>query len=318
MSALASYKGYVFMANIPESQTMVSNRTQLIYYSADPNTGALTQVDTSDAGVGTNGDSSMRRLLLNPGKSVMYGVFQYTIATYSLSHTGLPSFVSSATPSTDSVWGFDFMPNGPYAYAAIQNGNPKQGFQYPQIVLMNVNGDGSLSVNRTLLTMNNSSGIPGDLKVDPSGKYVVVTNGQQNDSLRVFAIQNDGSLTEVPGSPFAAGVQNLGLMAFDSTGKFLYTVSNALYQPQAENLQVFSFNSSTGALVPVQNIAEPNKVMESWLKVDGNLVYLTNIASGALSSTITIYNGDPNSGMLTQASSTTVPNAIGQTEPLHF
>ena len=318
MSSLAAYNGYVYMANIPGSQTNISNHTQLIYYRADAATGELTQVDTSDAGVGTNGDSSLRRLQVNSDKNVMYGVFQYTISTYSLSSSGLPSFVGSATPSTDSVWGFDFMPNGPYAYAAIQNGNPKQGFQTPQIVLMNIASDGSLSVNRPVATLANASGIAGYLNVDPTGKYVVVTNGQQNDHLSVFAIQGDGSLQEVPGSPFAAGEQNLGLMAFDSSGKFLYVVSNELYQPQGENLQVFSFNASTGALAQVQNITEPNEVMESWLKVDGNFVYLTNVAGTALSSTITVYNRDSNTGMLTQASNTTVQSAIAQTETLHF
>jgi len=317
-SALAAVNGYVYAPNMPGTQSMPSNSAQLNIFKADSSTGALSQIGTAPAVNSSSGDNSMRRLQVNSTKNVMYGVFQRTINSYSLSNNASPELIQSTAPSTDSVWGFDFMPNGPYAYAAIQNGNPKQGFQIPQIHLLNMATDGSLTDNRAVVTLSTASGIAGYLVVDPTGKYVVVTNGQQNDSLSVFAIQSDGSLNEVSGSPFSTGTQNLGLMTFDSSGKFLYVVSNALYEPRPENLQVFSFNPSTGALSQIQNMTEPNEFMESWLKVDGNYLYLTNVAGNGLSSTITIYNRDATTGQLSQASVTTVQAAIGQTETLHF
>ncbi len=311
LGALASHNGYVYISNIASDATYTP---ELIYYHSDPSTGALTQVGS--AATGTNSDSEMRKLWMNSNKNVMYGVFQWTVSSYSIGSNGQPSLISSIAPSTDSVWGFDFVPNGSYAYAAIQNGNPKQGFQYPQIVLLNINSDGSLSINRTLLTMNTASGIEGDLKVDPSGKYLIVSNGQSNQLLSVFAIQGDGSLTEVAGSPFPTGYQQLRFMAFDSAGKYLYAVNQHAEQPQSEDVEVFSFDASTGKLAQIQDLKQADQQIVTWLKVDGNYVYLTNI-NGGNKSTITVFNSDSNTGQLSQASVTNVDKALGQTDTVH-
>ncbi|HVZ15651.1 MAG TPA: beta-propeller fold lactonase family protein [Terriglobales bacterium] len=258
----------------------------------------------------------MRTLWVNPAHNVMYGVFQHTVATYSLSSTGQPTFITSTAPSTDSVWGFDFMPQGPYAYAAIQNGNPRAGFQTPEIHLLTMSDDGSLSDSRSVVTLPNASGIAGDLKIDPSGKFVVVSNGQRNEQLSVYAIQSDGSLSEVPGTPFSTGAEQLRYMAFDSTGKSFYAVNQHAEEPQAESVEVFSFDQSTGKLTPIQTLDQPNEQNVTWLSVDGNLVYLTNVMEGT-HSTITVFNRDANTGQLTQATVANVNNALGQTEVLH-
>ncbi len=311
LGALAANNGYVYISNIASD---ASYTPELFYYHSDSSTGALTPVGTVIAG--TNGDSEIRKLWVNSNKNLMYGVFQWTISSYSIGSNGQPALISSIAPSTDSVWGFDFVPNRSYAYAAIQNGNPKQGFQYPQIVLLNINGDGSLSINRTLLTMNTASGIEGDLKVDPSGRYVIVSNGQSNELLSVFAIQGDGSLTEVAASPFTTGSQQLRFLSFDSTGKYLYAVNQHAEQPQAEDVEVFSFDASTGKLTQIQDLKQPDQQIVTWFKVDGNYAYLTNIIGGN-KSTITVFNRDANTGQLTQASVTNVDKALGQTDTLH-
>ena len=313
MGALAAFNGYVYISNLGP---LTSTHPELVYYRVDPATGALTQVDTVDAGVGTNGDSQMRSLLINPADNVMYGIFQYTVATYSLSSSGAPTFVSSTAPSSDSVWGFDFMQHGPYAYAAIQNGNPSSGFQVPEIHLLTIAADGSLHDSRTVATLSNASGMAGDLKVDPSGKFVVVSTGERNEQLSVYAIQSDGSLVEVPGSPFSTGAEQLRYMAFDSTGNFLYTVNQHEEEPQTESVQVFSMNQSTGALTSVQTLNQLNEQNVTWLKVDGNFVYLTNVVGGT-HSVITTYTRAAKTGQLTQTSVTTVDKALGQTETLH-
>src|SRR5581483_12167831 len=142
-------------------------------------------------------------LWVNSKKNVMYGVFQWTIVTYGFDSNGTPSIGNSSQPSTDDVTGFDFLPNGPYAYASIQNGNPKQGFQTPQIMLLTMASDGSVTTSRAVATL--SGNFSGFLKIDPTGKYVVVQDGNNNNELRVFSIQADGSLTEVAGSPFSTG-----------------------------------------------------------------------------------------------------------------
>jgi 6-phosphogluconolactonase (cycloisomerase 2 family) len=258
----------------------------------------------------------MRRLVPSPSGKAIYGVFQYTIVSYAIGSDGTPSVIATTTPSTDSVWGFDAIPGGPYAYAAIQNGNPRSGFQEPEIHVLTVGSNGAVTDSRSVIHLPTATGIAGDLKVDPSGKYVVVSTGQTNDQLSVFAIQNDGSLSEVAGSPFSTTAQELRYMAFDSTGKFLYVLNQQDAEPQTESVQVFSFDQATGTLALLQTLPQPNEQIATWLKVDGNFVYVTNLTNGT-SSTITTFSRDANNGQLTQVSVTNADKALGQTEVLH-
>jgi hypothetical protein len=313
MSALAAVNGFVYTANRPDNNTP----PVLVEYKADSSTGALTQVGTTDAGVSMSGDNGMRRLLVSPSGKNLYGVFQWTIVSYAIPSDGTPSVLKATEPSTDSVWGFDVMPNGPYAYSAIQNGNPKQGFQIPEIHLLTVGSDGAVSDAGSILQLPNASGIAGDLKIDPSGKYVVVTNGQMNDQLSVYAIQSNGHLTEVPGSPFSTGSQDMVFMSFDSTGKYLYVLNNGEAEPRPQDLETFSFDAATGTLSKLQDLSLPNELMATWMTVDNDYVYVTNV-TGGISSTITTFKRDANTGQLTQAGTGTVPKAMGETQALHF
>lgn len=313
MSALAAVNGFVYTANRPDR----SIAPVLIEYKADPNTGALTQAGTIDAGTTVNGDNGMRRLVVSPSGKNMYGVLQWTIVSYAIGTDGTPSVLKATSPSTDSVWGFDVMPNGSYAYAAIQNGNPKQGFQMPEIHLLLVGSDGAVTDVRSVRSLPNASGIAGDLKIDPSGKYVAVTNGQMNDQISVYAIGGDGSLSEIPGSPFATGAQNMVFMAFDSTGKYLYVLNNGEAEPRPQDVETFSFDAASGKLSKLQDLSLPNEQMASWMTVDSDFVYVTNV-TGGINSTITTFKRDANTGQLTQVGSGTVAKAVGQTQALHF
>jgi Lactonase, 7-bladed beta-propeller len=315
MGALAAVNGFVYTANRPD----INIPPVLVEYKADASTGALTQVGTTDAGTTLNGDGDggMRRLVVSPSGKNMYGVFQWTIVSYAIASDGTPSVLNATAPSTDSVWGFDLMPNGPYAYAAIQNGNPKQGFQMPELHLLSVGGDGTVTDVRSVQPLPNASGIAGDLRIDPSGKYVVVTNGQINDQLAVYAIKADGSLSEVPGSPFSTGSQNMVFMSFDSTGKYLYVLNNGEAEPRPQDIETFSFDPATGRLSKLQDLSLPNELMATWLTVDNDFVYVTNV-TGGVDSTITTFKRDGNNGQLTQVGSGTVAKAIGQTQSLHF
>jgi 6-phosphogluconolactonase len=83
----------------------------------------------------------------------------------------------------------------------------------------------------------------GEAKIDSSGKYLYVV-----DTLGMifgFAMQADGSLIAVPGSPFAAGRAPVSL-AFDPAGRFLY-VANA----SDGTLSGYSLDSTTGTLTPL-------------------------------------------------------------------
>lgn len=78
--------------------------------------------------------------------------------------------------------------------------------------------------------------------VDSAGKYAYVAN-RANGSISAFSIGTTGALTAVTGSPFSTG-GSPSQMVEDKTDTYLAVV-NATGNP---DLQVFTINSSTGAL----------------------------------------------------------------------
>lgn len=63
------------------------------------------------------------------------------------------------------------------------------------------------------------------LVVSPDGKYLLAVNGGSN-TVAVFAIGRDGSLSAVPGSPFASGGQTPCSVAIN--GRFVYVANKSL------------------------------------------------------------------------------------------
>ena len=85
---------------------------------------------------------------------------------------------------------------------------------------------------------------PYSVSVDPSGKFVYVTN-DGSDNVSAYRINAaTGALTAVTGSPFVAGLRPRAL-ALDPTGKFAYVANNG------GSVSAYAVNSSTGALSPV-------------------------------------------------------------------
>ena len=78
--------------------------------------------------------------------------------------------------------------------------------------------------------------------LDPTGKFAYVSN--QGGSVSAYSIRADGSLTPVPGSPFAAGSGPFSVVV-DPTGKFVY-VANV----SGNNVSAYSIGAN-GALTPV-------------------------------------------------------------------
>lgn len=79
--------------------------------------------------------------------------------------------------------------------------------------------------------------------VDSTGKYAYVAN-RANGNISAFSIGTTGALTAVTGSPFSTG-SSPSQMVEDKSDTYL-AVANAGGNP---DLQVFSINSSTGALI---------------------------------------------------------------------
>jgi 6-phosphogluconolactonase len=138
---------------------------------------------------------------------------------------------------------------------------------------------------------------PGAVAVDPSGKFLYVANDGSSTvpgSVSGFKINSDGSLTQVPGSPIAAGSQPQQGIAV--TAGFVY-VSNQL----SNDVSVYSFDPGTGALtqtafspVPLAGGVGPESLA---MDPAGKFLFTANMTNNTVSAFTVNANGS-----LTQAS----------------
>ncbi len=129
------------------------------------------------------------------------------------------------------------------------------------------------------------------MAVDPKGKFAYVVNyGRNNVSAYTIDAPN-GALTQVAGSPFAAGKGPIG-MAVDPTGKFAY-VSNDLRQCFRLYSQSDHRRANAGGGVAV--CGGPLSANAVAVDPTGKFAYVTNCVSGNVSA----YTIDATSGALT-------------------
>jgi 6-phosphogluconolactonase (cycloisomerase 2 family) len=94
----------------------------------------------------------------------------------------------------------------------------------------------------------NAGLIPQQLVVDPTGRFVYVTNNQSEDITAFSVDPASGALTELPGSPFAIGATPV-VAGIDSTARFLYVfAASAVNGVQQELLYEYIIDSVTGVL----------------------------------------------------------------------
>ncbi len=125
-----------------------------------------------------------------------------------------------------------------------------------------------------------------------SGTITMAASSQGSNSVSGYAVDaTTGSLTLLPGSPFAAGSDPAGL-AVNPSNKFVY-VANHL----SNNVSVFAVDGSTGSLTQVSGSPFAAGTGPSSIALDptGNYVYVTNQGSNNISAYIT----DSETGALT-------------------
>ncbi len=153
---------------------------------------------------------------------------------------------------------------------------------------------------------------PTDVFVHPSGKYVYVTTFISTTTptsfVYAFAVQSNGSLKPVPGSPFST-VNWARALTIDPQGKYLY-VSNypESSTPAKSEVDAYSINTTDGALTPVPGspYVEPNSAYcanGAWdvvIHPSGNFLILPNMCEGIVvyrisrtTGTLTLVKGSP-------------------------
>ncbi len=212
--------------------------------------------------------------------------------------------LGGSTPQVEntSPTGLALLPSKKFLYAVNSGRNTG-------IAIFKVASDGSLSLSGTPHAAGNG---PDQAVIDPSGKYLLVTNnigshGSGEGDISVYSIDaGSGALTEVPGSPFLANADPTSIV-FTHSGKFVYvtnpvngTVTAFAFDPTAPQiltqLHGFPISSGQGAgalavdgsdgFLYVANFSDPNPL----LGTNGNISGFTiDRTTGAL----TLIPGSP-------------------------
>ncbi len=112
-------------------------------------------------------------------------------------------------------------------------------------------------------------------------EFVYVSNLSSNN-VSAYAINaGTGALTQLTGSPFAAGCQPSGV-AIDASGKFLYVANNgSISGHYPGNVSAYAINAHTGVLTPVRGSPFAAGDRPTGVATDpaGKFTYVTNYAS---------------------------------------
>jgi 6-phosphogluconolactonase len=155
---------------------------------------------------------------------------------------------------------------------------------------------------------------PMNVAIEPAGHFLYVVNnqalsGSNSGSISAFSIDpRAGTLSAVPGSPFAAGAQPVA-MTLHPSGHFLYVANASSYvvgQKTDGTISAFSIDRRTGTLRPLDGSPFAAAASHPALMAtdpDGNFLYVANNRhvvrmQGRMQDSITIFSID-SSGRLT-------------------
>ena len=248
--------------------------------------GAPAQTCTVSNGAGTVGTANVTTIAVTCQQTTdkfayVTNPVSQSISIYSINATsGLMSPVSAAFAMTGSeTSGMVFEPSKRFAYVA--NGATNT------LSVLAVNGSyGALTVAATVPTVVGVF----ELAMDPVGRFLYASSPQ--GQVRAYSInQTDGTLSDVPGMPFALGGAGRELKV-DPTGKFLYVANETLGA-----LNAFVIDQTTGALTALPG--SPFAALASALGVEidpaGERVYSVSRSAGAIAG----FSLDASTGALT-------------------
>ena len=203
----------------------------------------------------------------------------------------------SPFPEGDSPTGITSDPAGQHVFV-IDKRSPLGGpvCRHVKGILLseNIEPSGRLRLAETI-TLDGLC--PSGLVVDPDGKTLYVTEategstGMLNGSeIQAFAIQQNGTLKEIDGSPFPAGI-GAGTLAIHPGGKLLYVVTGM----DGQGMVVFDRDAETGRLSSARPVASR---LEAHLAIvpSGKLMIAEN---ASVIDQITLFSIDPATGSLT-------------------
>lgn len=209
-------------------------------FSIDHTAGILTPVGTALTPV-TTGPSPVA-VGANPGGQFLFVLNQgdASISVYSIDGArGILTQVNSPFPTgiTTTVQSMAISPTAQFLYV-LSAPTTTTG---SMISVFSIGTNGTLTSAGGAFTGVPTSNITG-ITIDPKGQFLYAADSANNNVVSL-SIAPSGALTEVAGSPFAAGTQPVAV-AVDGTGTFVY-VSNA------GSNNVSAFKSASGVLTQV-------------------------------------------------------------------
>ena len=163
------------------------------------------------------------------------------IRTFRFDHKDLLKSVDSLTINTDKGSGprhFTFHPNEPFAYCVEELSGTVSLYNYK-------NGQLSLSNTYSSYQQKQEEYASSDIHCSPDGKYLYVSNRQDENSISIFRInQNNGELMlKTHQSTFGNIPRSF---VIDPTGKYLIVANQT-----SNDLVIFSRNFETGLLIKI-------------------------------------------------------------------
>lgn len=272
---------FVYVANWGEGDTAGS----ISNYAVDATTGALTLIGIVNGQC--PGLCAPFSVAVHPS-----GTFAYVADEGGFAPTGISMFSIDGTTGALTFMG-TASSGGRAASVAV---DPISQFVY---ATNDNNSSPAVGNSVSMYTIDATTGVltsigtipagtnPVSVAVDPTGKFVYVTNSSSND-ISMYAINTTtGELTSTGTIAAGAGPASV---AVDPTGKFAYVVNSG-----SNDVSMYTIDATTGTLAPVGTVATGSSPTSVAVHPSGKFAYVTNSDSN----TVSMYSIDASTGVLT-------------------
>ena len=223
---------------------------------------------------------------------------------------------SSTPPTTEYALTVQISPSGEGTVAASPNNTQYASGTVVTLtataasgyMFSNWTGDAAGTANPTTVTMNGNKTVTANFASYKMFAYVA-NGGNGEGNVSAYAIDpNTGALTEITGSPFAAGGTSFSV-AVDPTGTYAYVANWG-----SNNVSAYAINSSTGALTEITGSPFTAGTNPISVAVDptSKFAYVVNYTDG----TVSAYTINSSTGALTEITGS--PFAAGGAGALSF
>lgn len=261
---------YMYVANAGQAENDIS----LFDINSD---GTVTEVTPR-----TSAGSLPFFLAMDPAGAYLYAanVLSNTVSVFSIdSGSGSLTPISGSPFQTNlAAKNMQIAPSGKFLYisAPIQQGNQSLGV----VAVFSLNAGVPTLVSLTTTADDNPSG----LAISPNGSYLYTANATAN-SISIYTIGSNGSLTQVTGSPLSANFSRPVALTVDPQGAYLYVANQGTGTgtTTSSNIASFTISSTTGFPAEVTDSPFASESQSSFVVLDPKSPYLFvgNQASGA-------------------------------------